>query len=85
MVIASASFVLFLVNDTFERNTNKYQPYYDAVEMLNQKYNAHMQIKDEKKLDNFTVEEFISAVERSYLEVEDIDKDAAAYEVVPIN
>lgn len=62
---------------------NKYQTYYDAIEMLNDKYNAHMQIEDESVLDNFSVEEFIEAVEESYKDVEDIDKGIVSYEIVP--
>ena len=37
--------------------------------MLNDKYDAHMQIEDESVLDNFSVEEFIEAVEESYKDV----------------
>ena len=62
---------------------NKYQTYYDAIEMLNDKYDAHMQIEDESVLDNFSVEEFIEAVEESYKDVEDIDKGIMSYEIVP--
>lgn len=62
---------------------NKYQTYYDAIEMLNDKYDAHMQIEDESVLDNFSVEEFIEAVEESYKDVEDIDKGIVSYEIVP--
>lgn len=72
-------------SDNSAEDSNEYQAYYDAIDYLNEKYDAHMQIQTEECLDNYTVEEFIDTVESYYIQIEDIDKGRVTYEIEPID